>query len=99
MAKAGADRDATAAEQGTFHLNGPFRALEKRKVDQFVSDYFYKGEFELPTDGRKLFFHLEQIASRPCPLYSLSTAGEYGWRRTSSDIRDDGSDFCAVRLL
>lgn len=86
-------------DQGTYHLNGPFRARDKRDVDQFVSDYFYKGELELPADGRKLFFHLEQIASRPCPLYSLATAGEYGWRRTSADIRLDGSDFCAVRLL
>lgn len=87
-------------DKGSFHLDGPFRARDKRDVDQFVSDYFYKGEFDLPpADGRKLFYHLEQIASRPCPLFSISTVGEHSWRRTSADIRHDGSDFCAVRLL
>ncbi len=89
----------SALEQTGVHLEGPFRAGEKREVDQFVSNFIYQGDLDLPIDGRQLSFHLEQIASVPCPLYVLRSGSEYVWRRTSSHIRLDASDFCALRLL
>lgn len=85
--------------QGTLHLDGPFRTPEKKQAERFVSDHIYRGAFELPAEGSDVFIHLEQIASRPCPLYTVRTTGEYGWRRTLADIRGDGADFCVVRLL
>ena len=85
--------------QNVFHLEGPFRASERSAAEQFVSDYIYQGAFEVAAEGSNLFIHLEQIASRPCPLFRMVTAGEYAWRRTSAHIRTDGADFCVVRYL
>lgn len=81
------------------HIEGPLSVDRIRQADSFISNTFYGGSLDIPKTQSRLTFHLEQVASNPCPLTILKSASHHNWRRSWADIRKDGADFCVLRLL
>ncbi|MCW1384881.1 helix-turn-helix domain-containing protein [Novosphingobium sp. KCTC 2891] len=83
----------------TFHVEGSFSDEEKAEADSFVTRLIYGGSSEVSAVGPSFAVHLEQVASRPFPCFSSQVRTNYVWRRSSADVRKDGSDFCVIRLI